>query len=756
MNTHRHTEFFPSEDDRELLRSSTRGWLQKHWPPEQALDWAKDPGKLAEVWNGLAGQGLGSLGTDRASGGLREILVVAEELGRAACPVSWPGVALANLALAAHNTIPAVADLLAMLAAGQARVGYAFGAFDNDPHAGWARLTDGVLSGTLTFVEGALGATHLLIALDQTLLGIIDARTNGVMVTPTPGLSVPPLAQVRCEQVPAICVNLTQGTINDLNLVTRLIVTARALGAARRGFEMAVEYAKQRQQFGQPIGRFQAIQHKLADAMTDLEGTRLTLAAAARSYDFGDPQWALSALSSIVFASPALRQVTLEAHHIFAAIGYAEEHEMPRHFRRVHGDLVRFGGVLRAREQIAAHVLDKGQTLPEYDLGEAGNAFRQEVRAWLAKHWKNGPAQRERALPFEHRHHNFKDPEYMAELSRTGWRAMAWPKIWGGQARSPLEQLALMEEFQRAGAPMVNVGEIQAFALMQYGSERQKTKFLPGLRSGEIRFCLGYSEPGAGSDLASLKTRAERDGDEWVINGQKIWTTGAEYAQYMWLAARTDPAATPPHAGISVFIVPMDAPGLSVRPSMAMYGHTFCSEFLDDVRIPADALVGPLHDGWKVLTSALATERIMMGSNVTSVLVRFEQLVEIVRELSAHDGQPLARDRAIRDRIGQLAAEIEVARQLLITSIQSMEQGRSPIHEAAMSKVYTAELMQRLPEAALDIIGTAASLAEAAPGAISDGCMEQLLRHSIMYVVGGGTAQIQRNLIAQRGLGLPR
>jgi len=161
-------------------------------------------------------------------------------------------------------------------------------------------------------------------------------------------------------------------------------------------------------------------------------------------------------------------------------------------------------------------------------------------------------------------------------------------------------------------------------------------------------------------------------------------------------------------------LVAVDAPGLALRPSMAMYGHTYCTEFLDNVRVPADALVGPLNGGWKVLTTALATERIIMGSNVTHLLVRFEQLLVIVRE-----------------RIGQLAAEIEVARQLLTASIQIMEQGKLPIHEAAMSKVYTSELMERPPEAALDILGTSATLAEAAPGAISDGGMEQLLRHYV-------------------------
>jgi alkylation response protein AidB-like acyl-CoA dehydrogenase len=291
---------------------------------------------------------------------------------------------------------------------------------------------------------------------------------------------------------------------------------------------------------------------------------------------------------------------------------------------------------------------------------------------------------------------------------------------------------------------------------MRYGTEAQRARFLPDIREGKIRFCLGYSEPGSGSDLASLKTSARREGNEWVINGQKLWTTGAEKADYMWLAARTDPDAKPVHAGISIFIVPMNAPGMTVRPSMALYGHTFCTEFLDNVRVPADALVGELNGGWKILTSALATERILMGGSVTLALAVFNDLLSHVRTSSDTDGEPLRLDGAARDRLACLASEIEVARQLLAHSVRMVEAGKVPLHEAAMSKVYTGELLQRVGETAIDIGGMGITLEEGQAGAITDGRMEQMLRRSIMMVVGGGTAEIQRSLIAQRGLGLPR
>jgi len=247
-----------------------------------------------------------------------------------------------------------------------------------------------------------------------------------------------------------------------------------------------------------------------------------------------------------------------------------------------------------------------------------------------------------------------------------------------------------------------------------------------------------------------------RDGDEWVINGQKLWTTGAEKSDYMWLAARTDPDARPVHAGISVFIVPMNTPGITVRPSMALYGNTFCTEFLDNVRVPASALVGEVNGGWKILTSALATERILMGGAVAQALATFNSLLDHVRSAAASSGVSLAEDGAVRDRLAFLAAEIEVARQFLAHSVRMVEQGKVPTYEAAISKVYTGELLQRVGESALDIAGMGITLEEGVPGAITNGRMEQMLRRSIMMVVGGGTAEIQRTLIAQRGLELPR
>lgn len=745
----------PSDEDRALLRDSVRRALEQTWPNASAVTWAGDPDKVTHQWHALAQQGLSTLGFAREEGGLREALIAMEELGRAACPAPLIGALLANLVLKRHVDESAVASLLARLHGGEAALTLAFGALDGDAQAGAVVFSEGKINGRLALVEDTAVATDLLVVAQAShgpVLALVPRQSAGLAITSTPGLAVPALAEVSFTATPATPLNVSAEELDDLRRVARLGLLARALGAATRSFELVVDYAKERVQFGQPIGKFQAIQHKLANGLISLEGARTTLMLAASAFDLDQPDWRYFASAAYANASPALRQVALETHHTFGAIGYAEEHEAPRHFRRVHADLTRLGGARRAREEVAQTLLDDGRQLPEYDLGPAGNAFREEVRTWLKAEWTDKRRPEELKKPF---HERGNDRDFFRAVSQKGWTVATWPKEYGGQARTPLEQLAMIEEFMLAQAPIPTRGNIPAHALMAFGTPEQQAEILPKLRAGDVWFCLGYSEPGSGSDLVSLKTTAVKDGDEWVINGQKIWTTIAQEADYIWLAARTDPDAKPKHNGISIFMVPMNTPGITLQPSMAMYGHAFCNEFFDNVRVPASALVGQVNGGWKILMSALATERITMGGFVAQAREVFERLLDHVRQATL-DGRPMKDDPIVRDRIGAMAAEIEVARQLMTQSVIIMEQGRVPAHESAMSKTYTAEMIQRLTETAIDLVGMGGTLAEGSPGAIANGRIDQVLRQSIMLVVGGGTNEIQRNIIAQMGLGLPR
>ena len=392
--------------------------------------------------------------------------------------------------------------------------------------------------------------------------------------------------------------------------------------------------------------------------------------------------------------------------------------------------------------------------LPAHDIGPAAAAFRAEVRAWLAKHWTPDRQAAHLRKPFKERGW---DAEFSRLMGRDGWIGIGWPKRFGGQGRSATEKIAFITEMANSGAPChahSTSESIVAQALFLHGTKTQQDEWLPKIQRGECFFALGYSEPEAGSDIAALRTRAIRDDDHWVVNGQKLWSTGGDKADYMWLAVRTDPEAKK-HAGISVLMVDLHAPGVTIRPSLALYGKTFSAQFYDDVRVPAENLVGGVNNGWKVITDALAAERVMIGGlRMAGIERAFDHLTEHLKT-AVVAGKALKRDPVIRDRIGALAADIEIARQFQMRNARLVEQGRVPIHEAAMGKVFTRELQERLGQAALDILGTGGLLSEDTDAA-PVGEMEQLLRHSIMGMIGGGTNEIQRNVIAQRGLDLPR
>ncbi|MGV6806280.1 MAG: acyl-CoA dehydrogenase family protein, partial [bacterium] len=385
---------------------------------------------------------------------------------------------------------------------------------------------------------------------------------------------------------------------------------------------------------------------------------------------------------------------------------------------------------------------------------EAANQFREEVKAFLAENWGEKEQEEDRKLPFHKRHFS---KEFTRKLHEAGLTNVSWPKAFGGQERSLSEQYVYIEEMLSSEAPdkAHSVGvELIAPAIMNYGDEWQKEEWLPKIASGEMSLCLGYSEPEAGSDLASLRTKAVKDGDEWVVNGQKLWTTLGEKASHVWLAVRTDPEAKK-HAGISVFMVPLDTPGIDIQPSMAMYGHTFCTVFYEDVRVPEKYLVGGLNNGWKVITSALASERLLMGGRVATTAGLLADVMEYLKQTD-HNGEPLSKDPVIRHEVGKVMSELEVARHLALRTVRVAESGKPPIYEAAIGKVFYGEFQQRALETLIGVLGASFTLSEGAAGAPLHGRLEQSLRESIMNVVGGGAAEIQRNIIAQMGVGLPR
>ena len=716
-----------------MLQDTLRRLLCDNWRPDE------QGGDVAAIWKVLTAHGFAGLGGNTGRDEVPALLAAMQELGRVACAAPLLAAFLANLALGENS--PAHSGSF---------VAFSFGASDGDRLAGAVTMRDGRISGTLRFVEGAQFARDIIVLTDEGLARIA-ADAPGVTITPTPGLGRPDLCDVTLDNVVTEHVPLASDLAAGLNLIARLALAARALGAARHGFELVLDHVKTRSQFGQPVGKFQAIQHKLATSHIVLEGASLLIDQAADNVSRSQAAWPFAAMMATAFCGQTLRQVALETQHCFGAIGFAEEHLAAQLFRRIHGDVTRLGGAARARGDLAAMIFDGGDAYAATDSGadDPAAALRAELRAWLADNWSAGDLAESRATPFVDRKWNLP---FARKLGEAGWTTLNWPRHAGGQERTPIEQLAFTEELLRARAPdgpLVAGCRLLAPEVIAHGTPELRETLLPELRVGTASVCLGYSEPEAGSDLASLRTRAERVGDEFVVNGQKIWTTDGHRATHMILAARTNPDPEVKHGGISLFVLPMDTPGITIRPSMAMYGQYFCNIFLDDVRLPASALIGALNGGWRILSNALASERVVMGAFASQIR---DLLRRIVGDLKACG---LDRDPVTRDRIAGLAAEIEAARALSLRSIMMSGGDYTPLVESAMAKVYASEASQRLTEAAIDIFGTIATLEENVPDVPADGLIDHLLRQSIMMVVGGGTNEIQRNVIAQRGLGLP-
>lgn len=338
-------------------------------------------------------------------------------------------------------------------------------------------------------------------------------------------------------------------------------------------------------------------------------------------------------------------------------------------------------------------------------------------------------------------------------LAAAGYLGMSWGREYGGQEKPGIYDYLLNEELASVGAPLIGKGVgCIGKTLIAHGSEKLKREFLPKILNAEIEFALGYSEPSAGSDLASLQLRAVRDGADWVLNGQKMWTTSAHFADWYWVAARTDPGA-PKHKGISVFLLPMHSPGLTVTEIRTMGDHRTNQVFFDNVRVPGDYLVGEVNKGWIYVCEALDYERFTMFT-VGPLRVKFDALVELLR-LTCRDGSAIAGDPVVRGRVAQLAAELETATMLQRRVIAAALKGAVPTVEAAMYKLYSTELGRRLADFALDALGPEGLLREEAPGAPARGKWEHSYRATVVDTIGGGSSEVQRNIIARRGLGLP-
>ena len=340
--------------------------------------------------------------------------------------------------------------------------------------------------------------------------------------------------------------------------------------------------------------------------------------------------------------------------------------------------------------------------------------------------------------------------ELVRQMGRDGWLGLGWPTEYGGGGAGPFEQLILFTEVQRAGAPFpfVTVNTVGP-TLMALGTQAQKDRYLPGILRGEQVWAIGYTEPGSGTDLASLRTKAVRDGGEWVVDGNKVYTSGAGHSDFIWLAVRTNPEA-PKHQGISILVVPTDAPGFSWAPLHTVGGNTTSTTFYDGVRVPLDNVVGDVDGGWRLLTSQLNHERV----GLAAFSGRTEALWDAVRDWCVEEG--LAEDPLVRADLARTYAQVEAMRLLNWQLTGAVAGGTVPVADASAAKVFGTETHAAVCRTLFGLLGTAGARRQGSPGAVLDGRVEVLTRGAIVNTFGGGVNEVLRDLICTTGLGMPR
>ncbi len=395
----------------------------------------------------------------------------------------------------------------------------------------------------------------------------------------------------------------------------------------------------------------------------------------------------------------------------------------------------------------------------DFSYSAKEDSFRQEARLWIRANLPQGWGKTVHESANERERYMFR-LEWEKKLFAGGWAGLAWPREYGGAGATLVEQAILAEELASASAPEgLNIigRNLTAPTLMHHGTEAQRQRFLPKILSCEEVWCQGFSEPNAGSDLAAVRTTAVREGDEFVVNGQKVWTSFAQYSHWCFMLVRTDPAA-PKHKGISFLLVDLQTPGITVRPLRQISGESeFNETFFDNVRVPVENLVGGLNEGWKIAMTTLAHER--GPEDALARQIRFKRELGVLLDVaqSQRRGNRAAVDDAsLRQKLATSVIEIELMRLNCLRSFSKMIQGKQLGPESSFQKLYWSHVAQRMYETALETIGPEAALAPGDPAAPAAGLFQNSYLQSRAFTIYSGTSEIQRNIIAERVLGLPK
>lgn len=686
-------------------------------------------------WQAAAEQGLQGVHLAESVGGqgfgILELAVVLAEFGYGAVPGPFVPSAIASALIAAHDP---QAKVLAELATGAAIAAYAL-------DSGLTATRHGdvlVIRGEVRAVPAAAQASVLVlpVAIESRDEWVV-LRNDQLEIEAVKSLDpLRPIAHVRANAVDvsddALLSNLTMTTAHAL---MSTLLSAEAVGVARWATDTASAYAKIREQFGRPIGQFQAIKHKCAEMIADTERATAAVWDAARALDdagesSSDVEFAAAVAATL--APATAQRCTQDCIQVHGGIGFTWEHDTNVYYRQALMLAACFGRGSEYPQRVVDTATTAGMRPVDIDLDPSTEKLRAQIRAEVAAL---------KAMP--------REPRTVA-IAEGGWVLPYLPKPWG-RAASPVEQIIIAQEFTagRVKRPQIAIATWIVPSIVAFGTDNQKQRLLPPTFRGDIFWCQLFSEPGAGSDLASLATKATRVDGGWRITGQKIWTTGAQYSQWGALLARTDPSA-PKHNGITYFLLDMKSEGVQVKPLRELTGKEFFNTvYLDDVFVPDELVLGEVNRGWEVSRNTLTAERVSIGGSDSTFLPTLGEFVDFVRDYR-FEGQF---DQVARHRAGQLIAEGHATKLLNLRSTLLTLAGGDPMAPAAISKLLSMRTGQGYAEFAVSSFGTDAVIGdtERLPGKWGE-----YLLASRATTIYGGTSEVQLNIIAERLLGLPR
>lgn len=720
-------------------------------------------------WQVLADAGLLSLALPESLGGdglgLADIGTLLHEVGRHAAylPV-WETLACGVLPIVAAGTPAQIERLLPGVETGEVRLTAALQepgvAAPRRPQTRLRRTTDGwVLSGRKTAVSAADGVRRILVPasvddsdlcaivlLDPTAVGVelLETRSSRGETEHTLVLHDVTVAE---EDVlggdPGTAEADRAAAVLREHALAGLCLLGDGIVAGAR--DLTAGYVKERRQFGRALAEFQAVATQMADVYIASRTIALAAASAAWRVDSGLPADDDLAVAAYWFAVEGPQALHV-CHHLHGGMGVDITYPMHR-YSSWGKDIARWlGGTQQTLAAVPVAETD-GKNL---ELTEEQRAFKQRVRSYFEG--LISPEDRRTLLTERHgdTYHRI-----IKQMGDDGWMGVGWPKEYGGHGLGETEQQIFVNEAARSDVhlPAVTLQTVGP-TLQSFGTQKQKDMFLGDILAGDVHFAIGYSEPDAGTDLASLRTSARRDGDEYVVNGQKMWTTGGHAADYVWLAVRTDPDA-PKHKGISVLIVDTKDPGYSWTPIItADNSHHVNATYYQDVRVPADMLVGKENEGWKLITTQLNHERVMLAP-----AGRFEGLRDLVRDWAskqvAPDGRSVLEQRDVHDLLAQVTATFRVNELLNWQISEAAATGEPAVADASASKVFASERLQLVGRLVEEVVLRYGDPSDPETGELLHYLDSQAKRYLVM-TFGGGVNEVQRELVCMFGLGLPR